>query len=306
MSILSFPPVARAVARIMQAGAPAQIKKQSGGIEPTERLPEFIAELSELRIPTTPAAAATVYSAPGREGPRPVHVNFHGGGYVMGQFHGDDALCRAIAQHSGAIVLDIDYAVAPQHPFPVPVDQVVAVVRWVVAHAAEHGWDPARVTIGGQSAGGALAAAVARVGLRDGGPAVRLQVLHYPPLDLTIPASQKQSPLQKPLLRPWMGEVFDTAYVPSAPQRHDPLVSPAAETDTEDLTGIAPALVLVAENDILCAEGERYARRLDAAGALVELITVPGADHAYDAADDTLARATYLRIADAIRRATAD
>lgn len=303
MSLFSFPPIARAVARLMQAGAPAQLKRQAGGVEPADRLPEFIARRTELTIPVTPPAPTVIYSTTAAPGTRPVHVNFHGGGYVMGQTHGDDALCRAIAHHGGAVVIDVDYVVAPQHPFPAPVDQAVAVVRWVIEHAAEHGWDAARVTVGGQSAGGALAAAVARVLWRDGGVPLRLQVLHYPPLDLTVPAAQKHSPLSKPLLRPWMGEVFDTAYVPSVTERANPLVSPAAISDTEDLTGIAPAVVLAAEFDILHDEIVRYARRLEEAGALVELLTVPGADHAYDAMDDELARTSYLRIAEAIRAA---
>lgn len=303
MSLFSFPPIARATARFLQAGAPAQLKKQAGGVEPTDRLPEFVADRTELAIPVAPPAPAVVYTATGAPGPRPVHVNFHGGGYVMGQTHGDDALCRAIAQHGGAVVIDVDYVVAPQHPFPAPVDQAVAVVRWVIQHAAEHGWDPARVTVGGQSSGGALAAAVARVLWREGERALRLQVLHYPPLDLTVPAAQKHSPLAKPLLRPWLGEVFDTSYVPAVAERANPLVSPAAVSDTDDLTGIAPALVIAAEFDILHDEDVRYARRLDDAGALIELITIAGADHAYDAMDDDLARTSYLRIAEAVRAA---
>lgn len=306
MSILSYPPVARVIARAMQAGAPAQMKKQFGGVEPEDRLPEFTAQRTEWTIPVSPPALVTVYSTPGATSPRAVHINFHGGGYVLGQHHTDDPLCRVIAQNAGAVVLDVDYAVAPQHPFPAAVDQAVAVVRWVIAHADEHDWDPGRLTVGGQSAGGALAAAVARVALREGAPAIRLQVLHYPPLDLTVPASAKHSPLAKPVLRPWMGDVFDAAYAPTATMRSNPLVSPAASADTEDLAGIAPALILVAENDILREEGERYASRLAHVGALAELVTVAHADHAYDVAEDDLARASYVRIAEAIRVATAE
>jgi len=153
----------------------------------------------------------------------------------------DDALCRMIAVEAEVIVIDVDYAVAPQHPFPIPPQQAYQIVRWVADHAGEQGWDAARITMGGQSAGGALVAAACRQALQNGGPAIRLQVLHYPPLDLTVPTPQKHSPLAKPLLRPWMGEVFDSAYVPDPAQRASPLVSPAAIGDTSDLTGIALA-----------------------------------------------------------------
>lgn len=296
MSILAERHIAAFVAKRLQKAMPAMMAKQSGGADPRDRLPEFTAERRELVIPATPAAPAVVYRAAGATGPRGVHVNFHGGGYIMGQFHGDDALCRCIAQQAGVDVVDVDYAVAPQHPFPAPAVQAYEIVRWVAENAEAQGWDPQLLTVGGQSAGGALAAAAARQALRAGGPGIRLQVLHYPPLDLTVPATAKHSPLAKPLLRPWMGEVFDSAYVPDRARRADPLVSPAAASDTEDLAGIA------AGDDILHDEAVRYAERLRAAGRLVELVEVPGADHAYDV-DDTLAREIYPRIAAFIRGA---
>jgi len=206
-----------------------------------------------------------------------------------------------IAVEAGVIVIDVDYAVAPQHPFPTPPRQAYEIVHWIAAQAHEQGWDAARITVGGQSAGGALVAAVCRQALQNDGPAIRLQVLHYPPLDLTVPTTQKHSPLAKPLLRPWMGEVFDSSYVPNHAQRGDPLVSPAAIGDTSDLTGIAPAVIIAAGDDILHDEDVRYARRMADVGALVELIEVPGADHAYDSVDDERSREMYARIAAHVR-----
>ncbi|MDQ1129629.1 alpha/beta hydrolase fold domain-containing protein [Microbacterium sp. SORGH_AS_0888] len=302
MSILAERHIAAFLAARMQKAMPAMAAKQSGGVDPRDRLPEFVAERSELVIPVTPAAPAVVYRAAAGSGPRPVHVNFHGGGYIIGQLHGDDALCRCIAQEAGVDVVDVDYAVAPQHPFPVPAAQAYDIVRWVVANASAHGWDASRLTIGGQSAGGALAAAAARQALDAGRPDIRLQVLHYPPLDLTIPAARKHSPRDKPMLRPWMGEVFDSAYVPDRTRRADPLVSPAAVGETADIAGIAPAVMITGTDDILHDEDVRYAERLRAGGRLVELIEVPGADHAYDG-DDALAREIYPRIAAHIRAA---
>lgn len=157
--------------------------------------------------------------------------------------------------------------------------------------------------MGGQSAGGGLAAAVARQAFEEGGPSIALQVLHYPPLDLATGVRNKRAAIAKPLLRPWMGDVFDTSYVPDVRRRLDPLVSPAHPSDTAALKGIAPALVITAEYDLLRAEGERYAERLRGVGALVDHHEVRGADHGYDGIDDEKARDVYTIIARRIREA---
>ncbi|PWJ54912.1 acetyl esterase [Quadrisphaera granulorum] len=304
MTLLSHPPVARFVAKRLQTVLPKLLARQSGGADPRHRLPQFATSRTELVVPSSPPAPLVVHRAAGTPRDAPVHVNFHGGGYILGQDHGDDALCRVVANQAGVVVVDVDYAVAPQHPFPVPVLQAVEVVRWVAEHGAEHGWDGSRLTVGGQSAGGAIAAAVARTLLREGGPRPLLQVLHYPPLDLTVPVTTKHSPLAKPALTPWMGEVFDTAYVPDASRRSDPLVSPASAGDIEDLTGIAPAVVIACAHDVLHDEDVRYATRLERAGALAELIEVPDADHAYDMGDDVRGLQTYEAIARHVAKAT--
>jgi acetyl esterase len=215
----------------------------------------------------------------------------------------DDPFCRFLASEAGVVVINVDYAVAPQHRFPAPPRQAYEVVRWVAAHGKENGWDGSRLSVGGQSAGGGLAAAVARQALEEGGPSIALQVLHYPPLDLATSAKDKHAAIAKPLLRPWMAEVFDSSYVPDPRERADRLASPAHPSDTADLTGIAPALVVTAEYDLLKAEGVRYAERLRQAGALVEHFDVPEADHGYDGSDDEKARHVYALIARQVRNA---
>ncbi len=302
LSVLGTPKVAAVVARVMQG-----LVDVTGHAVARRRaavFPEYPGDTTEITIPTTVApAAATVYR-PTHAGPRPpVHVNFHGGGFVMRGTWLDDPLCRYLAAEAGVVVVNVDYAVAPRHPFPAPVQQAFEVVRWVAEQDGD--WNGRRLTVGGQSAGGALAAAAARQALERGGPSILLQVLHYPPLDLTVPASAKKTPIAKPLLRPWMGAVFDGAYVPDVARRADPLVSPAGPGDTADLTGIAPAFVITAEHDRLNAEGIRYAHRLDGAGALVAHHDVRGADHGYDVKDIGKARRTYALIADHVRDATA-
>ncbi|MFJ8105695.1 alpha/beta hydrolase fold domain-containing protein [Streptomyces sp. NPDC096132] len=310
MSFLARPAVATRAAKTMQ-GLTRLASRRSGGPGSAAawqgRFPEYPRDASEITIPTSVAPApATVYLPPAGTGGRPpVHVNFHGGGYVMSMPVMDDALCRFLAVEAGVVVVNVKYVVAPQHPFPAPTTQAYEVVRWVAGHGAEHGWDGERLTVGGQSAGGGLAAAVARQALERGGPSIALQILHYPPLDLATAARDKKAAVAKPLLRPWMAEVFDTSYVPDPRERGDRLVSPAHPSDTADLLGIAPALVITAEYDLLRAEATRYAERLRAAGALAEHHEVAGADHGYDTNDDDKARAGYALMARHLRRATA-
>lgn len=313
MSLLGRPAVARLLARGMQgllrltAGQLLRADRGPASKQsPHTVFPEYPRRASEITIPTTIAAArAVVYRPAEPSGATAVHVNFHGGGYVLAATELDDPLCRYIAVEAGVVVINVDYVVAPQHPFPAPPRQAFEVVQWVAANGREHGWDGARLTIGGQSAGAGLAAAVARQALERGSPAISLQVLHYPPLDLATPVTEKHSPLPKPVLRPWMGEIFDSAYVPNPADRYDPLVSPANPRDAASLTGIAPALVITAEHDILRDEGRRYTERLRAAGALRGYHDVPQADHGYDQQQLDKARVSYELIARQIKNAIA-
>lgn len=309
MSLLARPAVAAFAAKSMQRLVVAASRRSQGRGSDASlhgRFPEFPRDVHELAVPTSVAPARVVVYMPAAtsEGsPPPVHVNFHGGGYVMPVTEIDDPLCRFLAAEAGVVVINVDYVVAPQHQFPAPPRQAYEVVRWIASHGDEHGWDGSRLTVGGQSAGGGLAAAVARRALEEGGPSIALQVLHYPPLDLVTGAKNKRAAIAKPMLRPWMGEIFDSAYVPDPRERADRLASPAHPSDTADLKGIAPALVITAEFDLLKAEGERYAERLRTAGALVEHHDVPQADHGYDGTDDEKARGVYALISRQVRQA---
>lgn len=143
--------------------------------------------------------------------------------------------------------------------------------------------------------------------LENSGPTIALQILHYPPLDLVTPAADKSTPLgSKAVLQPWMSAVFDTAYIPDRAQREHPLASPAWGSNADDITGIAPALVVTAEFDRLCGEGKRYAEKLEAAGSLAEYVEVRGVDHGYNIMSDAtdITRQMYDLIVDHVRRAT--
>ncbi|MEY9836490.1 alpha/beta hydrolase fold domain-containing protein [Streptacidiphilus sp. EB103A] len=302
MSVLARPAVAALAAKGFQRLVLLSERRSS-----PVRFPEFPRKTREISIPTSVGPArAVVYSpaAPANgDDPPAVHVNFHGGGFVLSMTELDDPLCRYLAAEAGVVVVNVDYVVAPQHKFPEPPHQAFEVVRWVAEHGAENGWDGTRLSIGGQSAGGGLAAAVARQALEQGGPAIALQVLHYPPLDLVTGFKDKGIPIKGSELRPWMAEMFNSSYVPDPQDRTDRLVSPGNPADTADLTGIAPALVITAQFDLLRGEAERYAERLRTAKALVELHDVTGADHGYDVRDDRKAREVYALIAAQIQLA---
>jgi acetyl esterase len=257
--------------------------------------PDLPRNTREITIPTSVAPArAIVYLPPGQPARPPVYVNFHGGAFVGSLIEGDDPLCRYLAAKAGVAVVNVDYVVAPQHPFPAAPHQAYEVVRWVAEHGTEQGWDGSKLVVGGQSSGGGLAAAVARQALEHGGPRIALQVLHYPSLDVAKDAGDGA----------WVRRMMYRAYIPHGPERFDPLASPANSADTADLAGIALALVVTPDLDLLHTEALRYADRLRKIGALVELFVVPRADHGYDNYDLENASRSYALIASRVAEFT--
>ena len=296
VSILTQQPVADMLARLFAAVVNPSPK-------PVVRFPEIAGRTTETTIDTRHGrVAATVYHP--QSTASGVYVNVHGGGFVVGHREQDDPWCRFLAARANVVVVNTDYVLAPHKRFPAPVEQVYDVLRW--ASAPERDWDGRRLCVGGQSAGGSLSAAASRMALESGGPAIAFQVLHYPPLDLVTPAADKPSPLGgRAVLRPWMGDVFDTAYVPDRTQRRHRFASPAWGTNADDIAGIAPALVIAPEFDRLRGEAKRYADKLAAAGALVEYIEVRGVDHGYNIMSDAtdITRQMYDLIASHVMRA---
>ncbi|WP_344525471.1 alpha/beta hydrolase fold domain-containing protein [Streptomyces albiaxialis] len=272
----------------------------------TPLFPEIPGRVGEITLPTRHGDMRALHHRPADDAGTGVYIDIHGGGYATGTPEMDDALCRFLAHEAGVHVVSIDYRRAPHARFPVAAHQAYDALVW--ASSPERPWSGGAVCVGGQSAGGGLAAAACRRALDAGGPAVALQVLQYPPLDLVTPGYRKEAPTGRtPMLRPWMSAVFDKAYVPDPAQRGNPLVSPAWGTNGDGLTGIAPALVITAEYDRLRAEGVAYADRLAEAGALAGHLDLRGADHGYDlhGKDPDLTRRVYGSIAAHVRRATA-
>ncbi len=219
----------------------------------------------------------TVYRPPADTGaPAPVYVNFHGGGFVVGRPEQDDHICRYIAATAGCVVINVDYATAPQRPFPAALTQAYDVTAWVAGNGPAHGWDGSRLALGGHSAGANLTAAVCRMSRDRGTFSPRLQILDSAPLDQLADPATKRSLIAKPLLSPQLMRVFTAAYVPDPAHRGDPLVSPAL---ADDLAGLPPALVITAEHDRLRDEGDAYAKALEAAGVPVTHRVFEAVDH---------------------------
>jgi acetyl esterase len=276
---------------LKQWGADAVARLFSAVVDPAPkpavRFPEIAGRTEVITIPTRHGdTAATVYWPRSSEPIAGVYVNVHGGGFVVGHREQDDPWCRYLSAHAGVAVVNTDYVLAPRRRFPAPAEQIHDVLTWASSQARD--WDGTRLCVGGQSAGGNLAAAASRLALMHDGPQVRLQVLHYAPLDLVTSTGDKRSPRgAAAVLKPWMGAVFDTAYIPDPDRRRDPLASPAWGANGDGLAGITPALVVTAEFDRLREEAAAYARSLDVVGALAEYVEIARLDHGYNIMSDT-------------------
>ena len=211
-------------------------------------------------------------------GDLPVHVYYHGGGWVLGDLDSHDWVCRKIANAAQCAVLSVDYRMAPEHVFPVAYDDSYAALVWTVDNAKMLKIDPTRVSVGGDSAGGNLAAAVA-IGARDNaGPKLRAQILVYPVVDCTMSGDYYGRFTKELILTDEVMQWFIDLYVPAKAQRSDWRASPLL---AKSLKGLPPTLVLTAGFDPLCAEGEAYAKRLAADGVKVTEKSYPGQMHGF-------------------------
>lgn len=210
---------------------------------------------------------ARLYTPTGAAPVGPLLVFLHGGGFFFGDLDTHDAPCRALAQRSGVRVLAVDYRLAPEHPFPAAYDDAQAAYRWVLDHAAEVGTTPDRVAVGGDSAGGNLAAGVAIEAARAGLP-LAFQLLVYPVTDNARSTLSSRLFADGFYLSTPFRERATSSYLPPDVDPLDPRASPAY---AELPSGLAPALVVTAGFDPLRDEGEAFARRLEQAGATVEV-----------------------------------
>jgi acetyl esterase len=207
-----------------------------------------------------------VYRPPPAAGPAPVVVWFHGGGWMIGSLDTGDTVARALCHGVGAVVVSVDYRLAPEHPWPAGLEDAAAVLRWTADYPEEHGGDPQRILVGGDSSGGNLAAVLAQQS-RDTGPALTGQILIYPATDLDLDRSDRYPSMQENatgyVLTPEAVRWCVQTYLPSGADVSDPRISPARSTD---LTGLPTAVVAVAEFDPLRDQGVAYASALRQAG----------------------------------------
>lgn len=227
--------------------------------------------IEDHTVPADPAVPVRIYRPADASG---AVVWLHGGGWVMGDLDSEHPWASRIASGSGAVVISVGYRLAPEHPFPAALDDTCAVLAWAVEHAADLGVDPARIAVGGHSAGAGLAAATALRTRDRQGPPIRFQLLHQPQID----DRQETWSARRFTDTPWMDRDKITAtwrhYLGSAPAS-----AYAAPARADDLSGLPPAYIATAELDPLRDEGIAYGLRLLQAGVSVELHQWPGTFH---------------------------
>jgi acetyl esterase len=243
--------------------------------------PPELKSAEPLSIPaphgTIPARIYTPRSLRNEGGLAPCLVFFHGGGWVIGNLETHDVVCRKLAHEGELIVISVDYRLAPEHKFPAAVDDAIIAAQWIAANARQHGIDAARLIVGGDSAGGNLAAVVA-LDARDGdGPAIAGQLLIYPATDLSRKHASHREPETSILLTHSVIGWFASHYMGDA-DIGDWRASPAR---ARTLAGLPPAYVLTAGADPLRDEGDEYAARLKEAGVRVTYKHFPGQFHGF-------------------------
>ena len=230
---------------------------------------EPVAEVRDMRVGEVPVR---IFRPEGNR-PLPIVAYLHGGGWMMGTLDSYDSLLRALANASGAIVAGIDYRLSPEHRFPAALEDSLAAIRWLAAHAGDLGGDGGRLALAGDSAGGNLAAVASRR-LRE---AVRFQALIYPVIEPELDTPSYRDFAEGHGLSRASMERFWRLYLDGA----DPTHPDAAPLRAGDLSGLPPAYVLTAEEDVLRDEGEAYAEALRAAGTPTELVRWPGTIHGF-------------------------
>ena len=211
-------------------------------------------------------------------GPLPTLVYFHGGGFVIGDLETHDGLCRQFANEGGFAVIAVDYRRAPEHKFPAALDDAIAAVAWVETHASELGVDANRIAVGGDSAGGALAAAVAQHAKAKGAPKIAYQMLLFPVTQIGGETSSLREFAVGYFLDKATLDWFYKQYVPADQDKSDPRVSPL---NAADFKGLPPAYVMLGGFDPLHDEGLQYAKKLRDAGVAVEIADYPGLVHTF-------------------------
>jgi acetyl esterase len=276
------------------------MRSRTAGLGPVAE----VAAVSEHRVPVAGGEISVRLYSPGGAGPHPALVFYHGGGWVIGDLYTHDGLCRALTNAAGCIVASVDYRLAPESKYPVAAEDSYAALGWVAANAARLGIDSRRVAVGGDSAGGNLAAVVALMARDRKGPALVCQALIYPVTDHALDTpSYHENATGYVLTREGM-RWFWNHYLARDEQGREPFASPLR---APSLAGLPPALVITAACDPLRDEGEAYAARLRDAGVPVTLTRYDGMFHGFMRLTRFLdkARAAVDEMAGTLRKAFA-
>jgi acetyl esterase len=282
------PAEARAATRVTSASA-------TGPPLPMERV-----ENLELPGPAGPVPARFYVPLGAAPSPRPLLVYFHGGGWVIGDLDTHDGLCRFLSANANVAVLSVDYRLAPECPFPGAVEDALAAFTWAGAEAQALGIDSSRIAVGGDSAGGNLAAAISLLARDSGGPQPAMQLLIYPVTNAAGKQASRDLFATGFMLTQADMDWFDHHYLPKGTDLADPRISMLG---AENLADLPPAYVTTAGFDPLRDEGEAYAERMREAGVRVALRRHPGLVHSFAnmTAFSPTARAAMLEVAGALR-----
>jgi acetyl esterase len=235
-----------------------------------------VASTRDIRIPVGDAQiSARVYTPEGR-GPHPVVMFFHGGGFVICGLDTHDNMARTICRDADAVVVSVDYRMAPEYPFPTAPKDCFAATQWVAAHASELDADGSRLAVAGDSAGGNLSAVVTQMARDAGGPDIRYAALIYPGTDMNATGGSMETNAKSYFLEREDIDWFIGHYIPNEADRGNPLASPVRHPN---LAGLPACFIATCEFDPLADQGDEYGERLRANGVSVETKCYPGLIH---------------------------
>jgi acetyl esterase len=257
---------------------PLEQARAAGGLMGMMDDPPAVASVEDRVIPGPAGDLPVRIYTPDASGPRPVIAYFHGGGFVFCSIETHDGTCRRLANATGAVVVSVEYRLAPECRFPAATDDCYAATVWAHDHASELGADPGRLVVAGDSAGGNLAAVVAQMARDLGAPPIEFQVLVYPVIDAACDTPSYTENAEGYFLEKQAMRWFWDQYLGANGDGTDPLASPSRAAD---LSGLPPAIVITAEYDPLRDEGEAYADALQAAGVPVTVRRYDGMIHGF-------------------------
>lgn len=284
MAAMQLPPI--------EEQEPAEVRAAFAALRPPEELYEPVDDVRDLTVPgsVTPIEVRVFRPAGAATGRLPGVIAFHGGGWVLGDLESHEPVCRALANRSGAVVVSVDYRLAPEHPFPAAVEDAWEATLWIAEHGRELGIDTTRLAVQGDSAGANLAAVVSLMARDAGAPELRGQLLVYPVTDLRMGHPSIEENADGYLLTKAAIEWFRSHYLSGT---HDAVddwrVSPLL---AGDLGGVPPTMVVTAEFDPLRDEGHAFADRLADSGVRTEVRTYDGMFHGFFGMSHVVDRST--------------